>query len=142
MKKFWQVVSKPYFFFGLAIFAIVIVISLIQSTMLVKVDFGADAVDISSSKYSMNIPYDMVDSIELTAMPDRGEEVDGFDDLTLRTGQWANDEWGSYYVCANLNVTDCIVVRLTDGRIFVFSYKSNDATAEVYETFQSHLGAQ
>lgn len=139
-EKFWKLVNKQYLIFGLVLFAFVIGTSLIESVNKVKVSFDEDAVNIHTSRfYSMNIPYDMVDSIELAQMPEPGENLKGKDDMTVRYGQWRNETWGEYVVCADLDATDCIVIHLDDGRIFVFSRRNNEATAEDFATFQSHL---
>ena len=139
MKKFWQIVSKKDFIFGLIILALVVVFSFKPSNK-VRFSFGEDSVDIRSTKFSMNIPYDMVVSAELMDMPAAGERIEGNDDMTLRIGHWENETWGEYYVCANLNCTNCVAVHLNDGRIFVFSYKSNAKTAEACQMLLDRIG--
>lgn len=140
-KKFWKLVSKRDLIFGSIIFVLVIVLTFFESANKVTVKFGEEAVDIKAPKYSMNIPYEMVASVELVEIPDRGETEDGRDDMVTRTGLWNNEAWGEYYACLDLQTTNCIVVHLNDGRIFVFSRRSNDETAAVFETFQTYLPA-
>lgn len=139
MKKFWQLVSIKHLIFGTALFLVVIGLSFFESSNKVTVTLGEDAVDIKAAKYSMNIPYAMVDSVELTSLPDRGNVLDGSDDMTVRTGFWNNTTWGDYYICADLASTDCIVVHLNDGRIFVFSRKNNEETSDIYHELQNRL---
>lgn len=139
-EKFRRLVSLRYLAFGIILFAVVIGIGLIESTYKVTVKFSDEAVDINSTRYYyMNIPYDMVDSIELVEMPDAGEVVNGKYDMTVRYGQWKNDTWGEYVVCMDPDATNCIVVHLDDGRTFVFSRRNNEKTAEDFATFQSYL---
>ena len=69
MKKFWYVVSKKDFIFGLVVFALAILISLKPSNK-VRVKFDETSVDIVTTKYSMNIPYNMVDSVSLMDKPE------------------------------------------------------------------------
>lgn len=138
-QKFWKLVSKKHLIFGVLLFAAVIALSLSQSAEAVTVTFGDSAVDIAASRFSMNIPYDMVDHAELVEIPDRGDVIDGTDDMAVRTGQWTNDTWGEYFVCADLDASNCIAVHLNDGRIFVFSRKDNAETAQIFETFQTYL---
>lgn len=140
--KFWKLVSIKHLIFGSVIMAVVIMLSFYESANRVKVSFHEAAVDIHSSKYSMNIPYEMVDSIELVDLPDRGEPVKGTDDMAIRVGSWINNVWGNYYICADLNATNCIVTKLNDGRIFVFSRLNNEETADIYKTLQSYLTAR
>ena len=139
MKKYFQSVFVRYTVFGLCLFAVAIGLSMIESNFKVRTSFDETSVTIKSTKYSLNVPYDMVASLELTEMPDPGEAVDGIDDQTVRTGVWKNETWGEYRVCADPDSTNCVVIRLTDGRIFVFSLKNNEATEESYEAFLSRL---
>ena len=137
--KFWQSISTKDFGFGVILFALVIAISLFQPSNKIIAEFGADSVDIKSSKYAMNIPYDMVDSIELVDKPDMGEAVDGHDDMILQTGTWENETWGEYAACVEIATDNCIVIHLDDGQIFVISRRDNEETTAVYEEFLTHL---
>ena len=113
-QKFWKLVSKKHLIFGVLLFAAVIALSLHQSAEAVSVTFGDSAVDITASRFSMNIPYDMVEYAQLEEIPDRGDVIDGSDDMATRTGQWVNDTWGEYFICADLDASNCIAVHLND----------------------------
>lgn len=139
MAKFRDSISGKDFGFGILILALVIVISLIQPSNKIIAEFGDESVDVKSSRYTMNIPYDMVESIELTDKPDMGEAVDGKDDMILQTGTWKNQVWGEYEMCTEIATDNCIVIHLTDGRIFVISRRDNEETARVFEEFQSYI---
>lgn len=138
-EKFWKLVSKRDLVFGIIIFAAVIIFSFVESANKVKVEFAEDAVDIKAPKYSMNVPYDMVESIELVEIAEPGESEKGRDDMVTRTGTWKNETWGEYYACLDLQTSQCIAIHLDDGRTFVFSRRSNEETAAIHETFQSYL---
>lgn len=140
-EKFWKLVSRKDLVFGILLFAVVIAMTVFETYNKVKVEFSDTAVDIRTSKYSMNIPYEIVESVELEALPDAGQVVDGADDMAARTGHWENEIWGEYYICADLNSPTCIVVHLKDGRIFVFSRRNEEETAQIYETLVDNLGA-
>lgn len=137
--KFRQSLSGKDFVFGLILLVLVIAISLFQPSNKIIAEFSEDSVDIKSSKFSMNIPYDMIRSIELVDKPDMGEPVDGHDDMILQIGTWENDTWGEYEMCTEIATDNCIVTHLTDGRIFVISRRDNEETAAVYEEFLTHL---
>ena len=137
--KFWQNISKRDFGFGIVILVLVIAISVLQPSNKIIAEFGEEAVDIKSSKYTMNIPYEMVAALELVDKPDMGTEVDGHDDMILQTGIWENEVWGEYTQCTEIATDNCIVIHLTDGRIFVISRRDNEETRKVFEEFQSHL---
>lgn len=134
MKKVWQIISKKDLVFGLLIFAAVIIVSFRPSNK-VKVSFGEESVDLRTTKFSMNIPYEMVESIELAERAENGEEIDGHDDMIVLTGEWKNEEWGEYTACIELATNNCILVYLNDGRLFVISRRDDEETAVVYEQF-------
>lgn len=139
MKKFFQVVPLKHVLFVLALFAVTLLISFAESANLMKIEFGEETVSITSKKYSMSIDYVDVASIELAEIQDAGESIDGRDNISSRGGQWKNDAWGEYTICANLAVTKCILVRLEDGRLFVFNSNSDEKTQAVYEEFLNYL---
>lgn len=139
-EKFWKLVNKQYLIFGLVLFAFVIGTSLIESVNKVKVSFDEDAVNIHTSRfYSMNIPYDMVESLELAAKPDMGTKIDGYTDGIIANGLWNNDAWGDYTACIEVYTDNCILVHLTDGRLFVLSRRNNEETQRVYEEFLTYV---
>jgi len=138
MKKFWYVVSKKDFIFGLVVFALAILISLKPSNK-VRVKFDETSVDIVTTKYSMNIPYNMVDSVSLMDKPELGTQIDGYNDNVVAYGIWENDTWGEYTACIEGATDNCIVISLTDGRTFVISRRDNQETQRVFEEFQTYV---
>lgn len=138
-KKLKSLLSFKDFFFTVLIFAIILGLAFCNSESQVKVTFQADSVDIVSSRFTMNIPYDMVEKIDLVVYPDDGELLKGKGDISLHTGVWTNSAWGEYYACVDLGAKQCITVLLDDGRLFVFSRKNDKETAGIYETFQTYL---
>ena len=130
MKNIWQAISKKDLIFGLIILALVIIISIARPSQNVKTIYDTDAVDVKSTKFSMNIPYEMVSRLELADLPDLGENVDGYNNRVIQTGLWRNDTWGEYQACLDLACETCIVVYLNDGQIFVVSLRNADDTAD------------
>ena len=120
--------------FALLMVAVVLVFAFCAAEDLTSVTFGDEAVDIVTDKYSMNIPYDMIESIEIAVYSDDDENIDGRDDMVLRTGVWHSEQWGEYHACLDLQTDVCVLVHLDDGRYFAFSTKSNDDTEQAYQT--------
>lgn len=138
--KFRDYFSIKHILFAIGLFAVMMLFAVNQSNNSVKVYFEDTEVQATSAKYSISIPYDMIVSAELVTLPAEGERVlDAYDDGTLRAGIWQNEVWGEYYIVADLDVKTCIEVTLDDGRIFVFSRKNEDTTAEIFAELQSHL---
>ncbi len=125
--------------FTLILFAIMLSMAFCKGENMMDVTFGDQAVDIVTAKYTMNIPYEMVESIEIATYSKDDEQINGRSDIALRTGIWKNESWGEYYACIDLQTNTCIVVHLNDGRVFVYSHESDKTVAEEFETFQNHL---
>ena len=140
--RFRDYFSVKHILFAVALIALMMFFAVRQSNDMVKVYFEDTSVDVVSSKYSMNIPYDMVESAELADLAEAGERLaECYDDDIIRTGFWGNDTWGEYYIVADLDPDNCIVVHLNDGRMFVFSRKSNAENEKLFETLQTYLSA-
>ena len=122
------------FAFTVVLFAIIIAIAFFRGSNLVEVTFEEDAVDIVSSRYSMNIPYDMIESAQLAEVDEDDEIIQATADIALRTGQWSNAVWGEYSACIDMQTEVCVLVHLDDGRYFAFSTKSQEATEQAYNT--------
>lgn len=138
--KFRDFFSIKHILFAVCLFALFIGIAVWESNTQVEVTFESTALSVYSDRYTMNIPYDQIASAELSEVAEPGEQVEnGYDDKILRAGHWKNDAWGDYYACLDLDTSNCIVVRLEDGRIFVISQKDDKETASIYETLQTHL---
>lgn len=125
--------------FTVVLFVIILTIAFCRAEGLVKVSFGDDAVDIVTDKYAMNIPYDMVESVELGQIDEDDDLLNGVGDIALRTGQWYNEVWGEYSACMDVQTDNCVLVHLNDGRLFVFSYDSDEANIQAYETLLSKI---
>lgn len=137
--KLKQLFSVKDLMFTALLFGIILTMAFCKGENMMDVTFGETAVDIVTAKYTMNIPYEMVDSIEIAEYSEDDEPVNGRSDIALRSGIWENEVWGEYYACIDLQTDTCILVRLNDGRLFVFSHESDKTVAAEYETFLSHL---
>ena len=130
----WRDVLFAVFLVGLAM-----VFAFCSAQNMIEVTFADEAVDIVTAKYTMNIPYEMIESVELGVVSDEDEQVTGRSDMTLRTGVWKNAAWGEYHGCIDLQTDTCVLVHLKDGRLFVFSQKSNEQVESDLATLQGYL---
>lgn len=138
MKKFWKLVSRKDLVFGIVLFAVVIGMGLMDASNKIEVTFQENSLDVVSKRYSMNIPYDMIRSVALTEGVEPGTVIDGFDDMSIRTGEWENEAWGQYVVCAVPEIS-MIAVTLEDDRMFVFNRLDDETTKQLYETLLLRL---
>jgi len=138
--RFRDYFSIKHILFAVLIFAVLIPFAIRDSNNQVKVSFDDSNVYTSSNKYNLTIPFADIASVELTALAEPGEKVqDGYDDDILRAGMWKNDTWGEYYITADLDADNCVLITLQDGRLFVISQKDNTTTEEIYNTLLAKL---
>ena len=142
--NFWKSFSKKsvlrQFVFALVVIALLIPMAIWDSNTQVKVKFYEEDMMVKSDRYKMSVRYDQIADAELTDLADPGEKVlDGFDNDIVRTGTWRNDVWGEYSVNADPDTSNCIKLTLTDGRIFVFSVKNDEKTAEIFDSLLPYL---
>ena len=125
--------------FAVMLIGIMVLLAFCNGQNMIDVTFGDTALDVVTNRYSMNIPYDMVESIELGEVDPDDELIAGKGDIALMTGHCRNEAWGEYYGVIDRQTGKCILIRLNDGRLFVFSHKSDDQVLEDFNTLQSHL---
>lgn len=125
--------------FALFLMGITLIFAFCSAENMMDVTFGETSVDVTSKRYSMNIPYDMVESIEIGNVDLDDEIITGKGDIAMRTGHCTNKDWGEYYCVLDLQTSKCILIHLNDGRLFVFSHKSDEKVRSDFETFQSCL---
>ena len=138
--KFRDIFDLKQIIFAVVLMGIMLLFAVNQSNNTVKIKFQDEAVRITSSEYNMEIEYDEVAAVSLEALAEPGEKLEnGYDNEILRSGKWENETWGEYYICVDLDVSNCIVVTLEDGRTMVFSRKSDKETTELYNELQTYV---
>ena len=127
--------------FAVVLLTLTLTLAYCKADSMMEVTFGNEALDVVTDRYTLNVPYDMVDHIEVAAYDSKDEAVKGKgkDDMALRTGIWVNEIWGEYYACIDRQTDTCILIHLNDGRLFAFSHKSDDNVQAEYEEFLTHL---
>lgn len=101
----------------------------------ISLDFGEDALTLSTLNYDWPIPYNEIESLELTNMPELGTVIDGSEKRTLCCGTWKNETFGEYTLCADPRIETCIVIRMNSDRIYVLNYENSDSTEQLHNMF-------
>jgi len=125
--------------FTLLLFTLILTVAFCRAEDMIQVNFGEEALDVVTNRYSLNIPYDMIESVEIGDLDKNDEIIKGKGDIALRTGHCTNKEWGEYYGIMDLQTRTCVVIRLNDGRIFAFSHQSDEKVQQDCEMLLSHL---
>lgn len=126
-------------FFAILLIGLMVILAFCNAEDMMDVTFGETSLDVVTKRYSMNIPYELVDFIEIGEIDPDDEIIQGKGDIALRTGHCTNKDWGEYYGCIDLQTSKCILIHLNDGRLFVFSHKSDAQVESDFATFQSYL---
>ena len=104
-KKIKMLVPLKHVVFILVLMAAMLAIAFYDSAEDIKVTIEPESVTIKATGYTMNIPYEMIESMELADMPKEGTIISGKDDLVVRYGNWENEASGEYFICADLDAT-------------------------------------
>ena len=125
--------------FTLLLFTLILTVAFCRAEDMVQVTFGKDALDVVTNRYSMNVPYEMIESVEVGVLDKDDEIIQGKGDLALRTGHCTNKDWGEYYGIIDLQTSKCVLIYLNDGRLFVYSHKSDEKVQSDAATLQTYL---
>lgn len=126
-------------FFIVLILAIVLVYTFTGGSVGISLDFGEDSLALAASGYDWDIPYADIVSLELTRLPDTGSCIDGTDRRSLACGTWENETWGRYTLCVKPDIENCIIITMTDGRVYVLNYENQESTNELHKMFTQIL---
>ena len=105
----------------------------------ISLDFGESELTLSASDYDWLIPYEEIDSLALTDLPEPGTVIDGSETRTLCCGTWKNETYGEYTLCADPGIGKCIVIRMKTGDVYVINYENSDSTAQLHQMFTDLL---
>ena len=125
--------------FTLLLFALILTVAFCRAEDMIQVNFGEEALDVVTNRYSLNIPYELIETVEIGNLDKSDEIIKGKGDIALRTGHCTNKDWGEYYGIIDLQTSKCVLIRLNDGRLFVYSHQSDEKVQQDYETLLSRL---
>ena len=125
--------------FTVLLFTLILTVAFCRAEDMIQVNFGEDALDVMTNRYSMNVPYEMIESVEVGVLDKDDEIIQGKGDLALRTGHCTNKDWGEYYGIIDLQTSKCVLIYLNDGRLFVYSHKSDEKVQSDAATLQTYL---
>lgn len=125
--------------FTVLLFALILTVAFCRAEDMITVTYGEEAVDVMTNRYSMNIPYEMIESVEIGTLDKDDKIIEGKGDIALRTGHCTNKDWGEYYGVIDLQTSKCVLIYLNDGRLFVFSHQSDEKVQSDAATLQTYL---
>ena len=125
--------------FAVLLFTLILTVAFCRAEDMITVNYGEKAVDVMTNRYSLNIPYDMIESVQIGDVDEDDEIIKGKGDIALLTGHCVNKVWGEYYGIIDRQTSKCVLIRLNDGRLFVYSHQSDEKVQQDYENLLSRL---
>lgn len=125
----------------LVVVAVVIVAVVAMAFTMGHVDVTTDddSVSIDATMVHEDIPYSSITSVELRNDVDYGHRVAGLSNGGYLTGEFRNDEFGSYQLAVNRDVDLCVVIHWSGG-VMVVNCADAGSTEDLYSELLSHVG--
>lgn len=118
----------------LAIMIVISIVSFVRGEKAVGLDWKETSVQITDPSGTVcTIHYADVIDTELTEHPNWGTCISGGSTSFWHYGQWENETWGQYTLCASTEPSLCIVMH-TAEETYVLSYESDKTTAALYDS--------
>ena len=130
------------FMVAFIIVAVAIVIAVVALTMTgghVDVSMDEDGLEVDATMMHEDIQYSDISHIELRDYLDYGVRVGGFGGSDISSGNFRNDEFGSYRLAVYNDVHSFIVVHRTDGSVVVFNLENEESTESFFEELSDRM---
>ena len=130
------------FMVAFIIVAVAIVIAVVALTMTgghVDVSMDEDGLEVDATMMHEDIQYSDISHIELRDYLDYGVRVGGFGGSDISSGNFRNDEFGSYRLAVHNEVHSFIVVHRTDGSVVVFNLENEESTESFFEELSDRM---
>ena len=130
------------FMVAFIIVAVAIVIAVVALTMAgghVDVSMDEDGLEVDATMMHEDIQYSDISHIELRDYLDYGVRVGGFGGSDISSGNFRNDEFGSYRLAVHNDVHSFIIVHRTDGSVVVFNLENEESTESFFEELSDRM---
>lgn len=124
---------------GVLVVLLIAMVAVLLNTGHVDAHLEDDALVIDATMMHKTIAYTDIESVELRDEFDAGTRVGGFGGLKVATGNFRNDEFGTYKLAIHTGMRPVIVVHCTDSSVVVFDAGSPDGTRAMFEDLQSRI---
>ncbi len=99
------------------IIAVVIATYRLLFTGEIKITIKEDAIVFAGGSYDMSVNTAKIDAYYINDDVDHGRKTNGFDNMKIRAGHFANDEFGNYYLYAYTECEAYLVMKC--GKIYI-----------------------
>lgn len=128
---------KTTIIFALVIIIGVTVFALANRSDSIRVYLEAEKLWIDGpNELQYSIPLGSIQEVSLVNDPVYDETIPVINKIVC--GQYVNDQWGGYSLCASIQIPACVVVNSKEGT-YVFNYGDLDTTQWFYDEFVEYL---
>lgn len=132
---------------AISVGAVAVVVTAVLVAVVLMMGYGSvtasmddDSVTVDAPMMHEDILYDDIVSVELRDGFDRGDRTWGFSGSEISSGEYSNEEFGSYRLAVYKDNSLCIVVHTADEAI-VFNLQDGDSTRELYGALSDAVAA-
>lgn len=119
--------------------ATLLLVIIIMFTGSISAEAAEDALKLEGSfGYSLTLPYDEIDSLELREEVVSGSRVSGVGSGKLLLGTFQNAEFG-LYTRYTYTGSDCCVVIFSEGKTLVVALETGEETRTLYDTLLERI---
>ncbi len=117
---------------GILVVIVAVIVAFAMTTGHVNVSMDEDSVNIDASMMRADIPYTDITDVELREDMKYGTRVGGLGNSNFLTGNFMNDEFGTYKLAVFKSCNLCIVIHTAD-KVYAFNQSSTDDTLSFYD---------
>ena len=120
--------------------ATLVLVAVILFTGSIRAEVTEDALELEGSfGYSLTLPYEEIDSMELREEPVSGSRVSGIGSGKLLLGTFQNEEFG-LYTRYTYTGSDCCIVLFSGEKALVVALETDEETRTLYEALADRIG--
>lgn len=133
--------SKKNTIINILIFVVFLVfLSTIRSGSNTAISFGETGMTLGGPKgFTLTVEYEQIESLELVENRGLGAPVSGSENRKCRWGEWENETWGRYTLCALKKLDNAVCLTTLDGQVVVFNYEDAETTESILQMIQDLL---
>ena len=115
----------------LILIVLVTLISLNSNRVGVSFTLNNDQVVLQGpDNFELSIPFAEISSISIIDTLEPGVSIDGFETRGIICGEWSNDTYGNYHVCAIIEIHAYVTIRDRNGAIFIYNCENQKTTKD------------
>jgi len=106
----------------------------------VAISYTENNFTVKATGGAIEVPYDKISEIEYRESNVNGGRSFGISTMKINSGNFTNEEFGSYTLYAYTAVKPVVVVHHSNNMVLIFNLKTVEETRSAYESLRDHWG--